>query len=205
MEAAVADAISTYRQAVADALKDGSNETWSTSELDAAIRLALADLSRRLPRRLSADLTLAAAGRQVSLASLTGCLWAEEAWWPYTAGDYPARLVPFEARDGQLYLHTDAEPQAGDTVHVLYAGGQTIVGLDEAAATTLAGEWRGLLALGAAGYAALAKAAAMAREYSWPSGAAAATRQWGEMMLALFQAKLKALRPPGTQAWVTWG
>jgi len=200
----VADEIDTYRQAVALLLKDAGNEAWTVDELDAAIRLALAELSRRLPQALSADVTLSQEGRAVPLPALTGYLWVEEVWWPYTEGQYPPRPVPFAQRDGQLFLETEAEPQAGDTVHILYAAMQTIGGLDGAASTTLLLAWQGVVIVGAAGYAALAKAAAMTREYSWPNGAATAMRAWGEATLALFQAKLKELRPPAASAWVTW-
>lgn len=201
----MADTISTYQQAVAALLKDQGNEAWTMDELDAALRLALAELSQRLPQALSADVTLAEGGRQVPLTSLTGCLWVEEAWWPYEEGNFPARTVSFEVRDGQLHLLTEAEPQAGDKVHLLYAGMQTINELDGASSTTVPVAWRGVLVVGAAGYAALAKAVMMTREYSWPNDAAVAMRNWGEATLALFQARLKGLRPPGRPAWVTWG
>ncbi|MHB0877695.1 MAG: hypothetical protein ACYC5O_16790 [Anaerolineae bacterium] len=201
----MADDIGTYRQALAGLLKSQATDVWSDEELEAAIRLALVDLSQRLPRSLSADVTLEAAGRCVSLATLTDCLWVEEAWWPYESASLPANAVPFEVREGSLTLFTVGEPQAGDSVHLLYAGRHTIAGLDGADTTTLASDWRGVIALGAAGYAAAAKAVAMAREYSWPGGAAVAMRNWSGMMLALFEARLKAARSPATQAWVTWG
>jgi len=201
----VADDIGTYRQALEDMLKDRGNDAWLTEELDAAIQLALADLAQRTPREESADLTLAQSGRKVSLSSIAGYLWLEEVWWPYEEGEYPARAVPFEVRDGELTLHTSAEPRVGETVHVLYAAAHAISGLDGATETTVPAEVRGVLVLGAAGYAALAKAAAMGREYAWPTTAAAVTRHWGETMLALFQARLKALRSAAAQAWVTWG
>jgi len=200
----MADDINTYRQALEDMLEDRGNESWTEEEIDAAIRLALMDVSRRLPRSLSVNVTLDEDGRQVPTDSLADCLWIEEVWWPYEEGEYPPRLVPFEVREGEIFLYTEAVPVAGDVVHVLYAGGHVISGLDGAVETTVPGEWRGVLTLGAAGYAALAKASAMAREYVWPSGAADSMRDWGEIMLALFQARLKAMRPAAVQAWVTW-
>jgi hypothetical protein len=209
----MADDVSTYRLAVVDLLKSRGSDTWSDAELDSAIRLALMDLSQRLPRSLSAEVTVVEPGRRISLADLGDCLWVEEVWWPYVpgqsagppAGRRASAPAPFEVRDGSLSLFTIAEPQAGDTVRVLYAGRHTIAGLDEAAATTVASEWRGIIAIGTAGYAAAAKAAAMAREYSWPTGAAKAMRDWSGMMLSLFDARLKAVHSPAALAWVTWG
>lgn len=201
----MADDITTYRAAVAALLKSAGASEWSQDELDGAVALALLDVSQRLPRRLSADITMGAAGRRIDLAAIADCQWVEEVWWPYTAGESPPRLAPFEVRDGWLRLFTIPEPQAGDTVHVLYAGQHTVSGLGGATTTTVPGEWRGILVMGAAAYAAAAKAAVMAREYSWPTGAATAMRDWSEMILSLFEARLRALRAPAVQAWVTWG
>lgn len=201
----MADEIGTYREGLADLLKSAGTTEWSDEELDAAIRLALMDLSQRLPRSLSSDVTMAEAGRRIALTALADCQWVEEVWWPYTPGDPRRHQAPFEVRDGWLSLFTIPEPRAGDTVHLLYAGRHAIAGLDGATATTVPGEWRGIVTLGAAGYAAAAKASAMAREYTWPAGTAAATRNWSEMMLALFEARLGAVRSPAMQAWVTWG
>jgi len=200
----MADTITTYRQAMAAALKDESNEIWSAAELDAALRLALAELSQRLPNSQQADLTLAESGRQVPIADLPGCMWVEEVWWPFAAGEYPPNPVPFEQSQGELRLLVPELPAAGDVVRLLYAARQTVAGLDEASETSVPEQWRGTLVLGAAAYAALAKCVAMAREYNWSSWSAGAMQRWGETMLALFQARLRTLRAPGVQPWVSW-
>ncbi|NPV08256.1 MAG: hypothetical protein HPY83_09895 [Anaerolineae bacterium] len=201
----MADDIGGYRAALMDLLKDRAGSSWTEEELDAALSLALADVSQRLPLSLSGDVTLDLGGREVPLASLAGLLWVEEVWWPYEGGSYPPNVVPFEVRDGVAHLYTVVEPAPGDMVHVLYAGEHTISGLEGASETTVPREWLSLLVTGAAGYAALAKAASMAREYSWPSGAARMMSDWGQSMLALFRARLKALRPASAPAWVSWG
>ena len=201
----MADDIAGYRQGLEDLLKTRDEETWTDLELDAAIRLALAEVSQRLPRALSGDVVMATASREVSLAELSDCLWVEEVWWPYEEGDYPPHLAPFEMRGGNAYLYTLAMPAVGETVHVLYAGRHTIAGLDNATVTTLPADWRGVLTLGAAGFAGVAKAAAMAREYAWPQGATEDMTRWSQLMMKFFDARLNALRQPAAQAWVSWG
>lgn len=197
--------LDAYRAALVNMLKNQGEEAWTEEELDSALGLALTDVSQRAPLSLSGDVTLDTGGREVPLDSLTGLLWVEEIWWPYEGASYPPNVAPFEVRDGVACLHTVVEPAPGDMVHVLYAGEQRIAGLDGAATTTVPREWLGLLVAGAAGYAALAKAVAMAREYSWPAGAAQITSRWGESMLGRFRNRLKAVRPAGGQAWVSWG
>lgn len=201
----MSDTIETYRQAVADMLKDRAAEVWSADELDAALGLALAELSQRLPCSRSTDLTLEQAGRSLGIGSLGGCLWVEEVWWPYSEGSCPPNPVPFEQRQGEVRLLVADCPVAGDTVHLLYAATQTVEGLEDAATTSVPPEWRGTVAMGAAAYAALAKSAAMSREYSWPNWSAGALQRWGETMLAFFQARLRTLRPASIQPWVSWG
>ncbi len=197
--------LSAYRTALANLLRDQDGVEWTQGELDAALGLALADVSQRAPLSLSGDVTLDTGGREVPLDSLPGLLWVEAIWWPYEGVSRPPNVAPFEVRDGVAGLHTVVEPAPGDMVHVLYAGEQRIDGLDGATATTVPREWLGLLATGAAGYAALAKAAAMAREYSWPAGSAKTMEHWGASMLERFRNRLKGIRPAGGQAWVSWG
>jgi len=197
--------LDAYRAALANLLKDEDETTWTEGELDAALGLALTEVSQRAPLSLSGDVTLDTGGREVPLDSLTGLLWVEEIWWPYEGASYPPNVAPFEVRDGVAHLRTVVEPAPGDMVHVVYAGEQRIEGLDGATATTVPRGWLVLLVTGAAGYAALAKAAAMAREYSWPTGAARTMSEWGEAMLGRFRARLKAIRPAAGQAWVSWG
>jgi len=197
--------LDAYRAALANLLKDEDETAWTGEELDAALGLALTEVSQRAPLSLSGDVTLDTGGREVPLDSLTGLLWVEEIWWPYEGASYPPNVVPFEVRDGVAHLRTVVEPAPGDMVHVVYAGEQRIEGLDGATATTVPRGWLVLLVTGAAGYAALAKAAAMAREYSWPTGAAKTMEHWGASMLERFRNRLKAIRPAGGQAWVSWG
>ncbi len=201
----MANDVGAYRAALMGLLKDRAGATWAEEELDSALILALDDVSQRLPRSLSEDVILAMGGREVPLASLTGWLWVEEVWWPYEGGSYPPNLAPFEVREETAHLHTVVEPAPGDMVHVLYAGGHTIEGLEGATATTVPEGCRTALVLGAAGYASLSKAVEMAREYSWPNGAAVRMSDWGQGMLARFREKLREVRPASVGAWVSWG
>jgi hypothetical protein len=198
------DEIASYRQAVQALLHERDEGTWAEQELDAALRAALVELSHWSPQRRSAELALSEGGWEIPLAGLAGLLWVEEIWLPYSSGSEPCP-VPFEQREGRARLRTCLPASPGEVVRVLYAAIHTIAGLDGAQETSLPAALAPLLAQGAAGFAALAKAAAMAREYSWPAGAAAQMTRWGSAMLASFRQALSALREPATAPWVSWG
>jgi hypothetical protein len=107
---------------------------------------------------------LTAAGREISLASLTDLLRVTRVWWPYTAPGpalsgaegYPPYWTRYETWGegpaATLYLDTASEPQSGDAVRIWHERLCTINGLDGAGATTLPADAETLLVTGAVGY-----------------------------------------------------
>ena len=196
-----------YEAALAALLMDPTHATWDAAALDAALRLALADLSRAHPRRLDMAVTLAAAGREQDLTavpfSITGLLWVQEVYWPYYGPDtIPFYSAPFEVRGALLRLLTQAEPQIGDDIRIFYTTSHTIDGLDTATETTPPDSWEPVILTGSAGYAALAQAAQLARAFNQPPHAADQMQSWGQVLLEEFRSALRHITPETISA--TW-
>jgi hypothetical protein len=182
-------------------LQDTAAVAWSTTEIDAAIRLALAEYSKIVPVETETVLTLTAAGREIILSSSTfaGIYSVQEAWWPwYTTGGEvwpPNRVAGFRLREnaGVLTLFLSAidgsQPQIGDKLRMWWTKPQTINTLDSAAATTLTTEGKALVALGAAGYAAASGTLDRSEVLNLD-----VLRKWGNSMLSEFRSKLEKIR-----------
>ena len=131
------NALTDFRNLVEGDLTDAGNATWTTTEIDRAIRRALFRYSEVRPQEVIASLA-AAAGREYSLTTLTGLIDVQRVWFPYlsTAPSYPPNWVEFELWDDRtvLYLKVgDCPVVADDPLRVFYTIAHTIAGLDAAA------------------------------------------------------------------------
>lgn len=169
--------LSDYRVQLRLALRDAGAAVWSDAQLDEALREALAQYSRVAPERRGALLTLAADGREISLAGLAGLLEVTEVWLPYSAAapDYPPNTRAFRRLAADtLYVEGGAPPRAGDTARVFYLARHTIQDLDGATATTAPVIHQGALLTGAAAVATQARA----RQLSEAENVPPSTRRW---------------------------
>ncbi len=149
--------LASLRDRVEQTLHDTGNATWSTAELDEAIRHALDTYTQVAPYRAITTLTLAAAGREVDVSSLSNLISVVRVWWEYTstAPEYPPQWREFEQWAGPiLWINAGDEPAAGDVVRVFYTARHTLNGLDGAGVTTLPDEHISLVVTGAAAQAA---------------------------------------------------
>ena len=156
--------LALLRDRVEQTLSDTGNTIWSTTDLDEAIRIALDEYTQVSPHHAIATLTLSAAGREISLTSITALLHVLRVWWKYTSTDpeYPPQWREFEQWPGPLlFINDGIEPASGDVVRIFYTARHTLNGLDSATATTLPDEHVSLIVAGAAGQAALSYAQAM--------------------------------------------
>ncbi|MCC7355486.1 MAG: hypothetical protein IT330_17225 [Anaerolineae bacterium] len=197
--------LATLRDRTESLLKDAGNSLWTTSELDDAIRRALHRYSEMQPRELVTTLTLAAAGREVSLSGVNGLLRPLRVWWPYTASEpeYPPAWVHWDLHGpATLFLDVADEPQANDVVRLFYTALHTIEGLDSAAATTVPADDEETIILGAAGYAALARAAYATEAVTLSGETPARWHAWAEARLAHLEALIRPRYEPAR--WVVW-
>lgn len=154
--------LADLRDLVESDLVDASNLTWSTGELDRAIRQALWRYSQVRPLQAIATID-AADGREYDLTSLTGLIDVEGVWWPYDSTDTDALPVwcDFElwANNTKLFLKSADAPCAGDDpLRVFYTQAHTIKDLDGATSSTYFEEDEEVLVLGAVAYAAVQQA-----------------------------------------------
>lgn len=179
--------------AVAGDLDDAGNAIWTTEELERAVRRALRDYSTASPRRAEAILTLTGAGRELDIAGLDGLIGVERIWFPYDAAapDWPPHWRAFEAwPEGFLFLDVAEEPAAGEKARLFYWALHTLAGLDGATETTVPAEDEDLVALGAAGYAALEQARAAIGTINVSGYTPLHWRAWAEARLAEFGRRL---------------
>jgi hypothetical protein len=180
-------------------LQDSSNIAWTVAEIDAGIRLALAEYNQVAPYELNTVITLAAAGREISLtdASLAGLMNVLEVWWPFVTSPetWPPPRVPsfnFSIQAGVPILSLPADaasvPAIGQKVRLWWTKPHTINTFDSATATTLTLDSRSLLAIGAAGHAALSGAMDRAEVLDRQEMV-----KWGNARLKEFYARLQLI------------
>lgn len=127
---------------------DSATERWSDSQLDRHIEHALHDLDRHVPQEKSATVATTAGSRELSLASLTGLIDVEAIEFP--VGNFPPAYVQFSRWEDTVTLLVDAAP-TGDNAKLFYSAAHVLDG----SGSTVPGHLEELLAIGAAGYAAL--------------------------------------------------
>ncbi len=143
--------ITTIRARVRQDLhdEDSSAYRWTDAVLDRHIGRAVAEYSLRAPLEQKSTLTTAAGSRDISVASLTSLVAVEAVEWP--VGEFPPRLVGFSSWQTTITLDATAPPNGIENVNVFWTKLHTVDG----ATSTLPVPHEDLVALGAAGYAAL--------------------------------------------------
>ena len=129
--------------------EDSSAYRWTDAVLDRHIGRAVGEYSLRAPFEQKSTVTTTGGSRDISVASLTNLVGIEAVEWP--VGEFPPRLLGFSAWQTTLTLDTTAAPNGVENVNVYWTKVHTLDG----AASTLPVGHEDLVALGAAGYAAL--------------------------------------------------
>ncbi len=167
--------------------EDEANERWTDDELDRAIARAVKDLSEHLPLEASATLATAGGSRELNIAGLTGRVTVAAVEYP--SGDFPRCFQPFSLWGDTLTLLGEDVPDGSDAVvyygmlHTLDAEGSTVPAARE-----------DLVALGAAGYAAVEQSLyAVNRVNTGGVSVPADLQRWGQQRLNRFRAELRRL------------
>lgn len=129
--------------------EDSSNYRWTDDELDRHIEHAVRELSLSLPLEAKANLTTTAGSRELSLSSLSALVVIEAVEYP--VDKYPPVYVRFSVWGDTLTLLIDQVPGGGEEVHVYYGKLHTL----DANNSTIPAPVEDLVAIGAAGYAAM--------------------------------------------------
>ncbi|MBC7262114.1 MAG: hypothetical protein H5T63_08875 [Chloroflexi bacterium] len=182
------------RGRVASLLADTSYSDWAADDLDAAIRMALDELSLSLPAVADTVIEAVDDQREYDLSAVDGLVDVIEVWYPYLADDEDyssARPVSFRMLDRfTLYLGCADNPDASYDLRIFYTTRHTLEGLDSATATTLSADEKAALVVGAAGYAAIAKARELMNQVTMGTDVPRALQQWGEQRLAEFSRRV---------------
>ena len=188
--------LTIIRDRVELTLQDSGNAIWTTNQLDEAIMRAIEEYSTIDPYETNTSLTLAAAGREVDISSVTGRIRITRAWWPYTSTDpeYPPNWCTFEEWNDVLFLDTGSEPASGDKVRVWYTTIHTLNGLAAATATTLPTTAHQAIIIGAAGFAAQQRAMELAETLNVDRDVVKKLAAWGAEHLGHFSALLDRRR-----------
>ena len=176
--------LSDIRDRVRLDLRDPDSERWSDNQLDRHITRALHDMDRHVPREATATIATTAGSRDIDLSSISGLIDVESAEYP--VGEFPPCYVQFSRWDQSLTLLLDTAPDGSDVrlsytaTHVLDGSGSTVPGhLEE------------LLAIGAAGYAALELASANTNAITLDDRSVDEYSRQGRAWLTAFQQLLR--------------
>jgi hypothetical protein len=208
--------IATLRDRVEQSLLDVTNTIFTLGLIDEAINQALDDYNRSNPLAKETVLVLPGDGREIAIDSLTGLAKVTEVWWPYdsdatTENWPPNRVTGFRVYwdDARPVLFLDvldgAQPQQNDELRLWYTAGQTIYGLNSAAATTIPPEHESMIVVGASGVAAMARALDLLETAGTDLYAIGLLATWGRAKQREFAAFLKGLKEMGSRSGPSWG
>lgn len=196
--------LAQYQSRIAAYLMDASNAIWPTATLDECLQLALDDYSDANPGGAETVVTVSVTGREVALDGVTGFLQASDVWWPYSSTGSekwpPNRVKGFRVYwdDDQPVLFLESidggQPQSGDELRLWYSKARTVQDLGGAAATTVQALHESWLVMGAAGYAAFARATDLAETAGVSSVSTPNLAALGSRWLRTFRRNLGALR-----------
>jgi hypothetical protein len=161
--------------------EDSQNYRWTDSELNRHIDHAVRELSLSCPLEVKVTLSTTAESRDLSISSLTDLIEIEAVEYP--VGDYPPSYIRFSVWSDTLTLLTDSSPGDAEDVYVYYGKLHTL----NADSSTIPAKLEDLVALGAAGYAAMEWASFAANRVN--VGGADTWRSyltWGQDRLAEF-------------------
>ncbi len=184
--------LAATRDRVEQMLSDSGNAKYSEAALDEAIRQALQRLSARLPHRAIHTLTLSTAGREIDASSLAYTD-VERVWWDYDSTDptYPPNYREFEVWPGDIIFIADsAEPASGDVVRLWVTQCHTLNGLDAETVDTITEPTLTTLIVGAAGFAAQARALSITEQVNIDGQSVQRLSDWADAKLAQFEAQI---------------
>lgn len=195
--------LAALRDRVEARLQDSGNLRWSTDDVDEGIRTALQQYSRRHPDHGISTITLSAAGREISISTITDLIRVEKVWWDYDSSTpgYPPVWRQFEVWPGSLLYIDDAEePASGDNVRIWYSKRQTIEDLDSATATTFPAEDEDVMVTGGAYFCAHQRSMELAEGLQVDRDVVKRLEDWADERGKNFRYQL-GIKPPAWQRY----
>jgi len=180
-------------------LGDAGHAIWSSAELTAYLRRALAAYSRCDPQRLDVVIPSTAGLREYPLAALGPFMEITDLWYPYdpAAPVHPPRRPEWALILSKTYYLGVADAPTGgphDQMRLFFTAPHTLEGLDDAEETTLDADGEGIVALGAAAFAAEARARGLLGAVTVSVDTPRQWAAWAEARLARFEEALQGVR-----------
>lgn len=198
--------LETYRTRVLNTLKS-TNEKFENDIVDEAIRRVLDEYSQAFPDITEYDFPLVMSGRTQLLNYCTSLLAVLQIILPYDT----ALLDPSSnAREdfyvffneGQPFVHFTGSPVPlqGQVMFVRFACRHTLAGLDGKTFTSMRADHASMLVVGAAGAAAMSRAAGTIEQWGGKAGDPNQLMLWGQTQYERFREFLLTIRSEQTQA-----
>jgi hypothetical protein len=193
-------ALTEIQSRVRTVLEDAGKARFTDNLLTSAIRQALDQIDQRLPRNLTAEITVLTTGREQPLSGLEGCLFLTKLVCPCngaTSQEFePETRFSYILRDGTPTVRFLGRsiPQAGEVIEVHYAAQNTISGLDDAEVSTLSPACENALVNGAAGFACQLRAGSLAEKYGSRPGECSSLLETSRVWLEIFNRSLDGLK-----------
>jgi hypothetical protein len=191
---------STLKTRALQLLGDPDGTRYDDDTLQEAFRQALATYTRTCPQVRTEAIPFAAAGAEQPLDGLE-CppLYLLEVIHPYPAPDgakgaRPACTLSYIDGAAWLRFADGTSPAAGEQARLTYAARQTLAGLDDAESGSVPEAHEGVLALGAAVFAALQRIHRLAGSIGAPPAEPERLRELAEKYLERFNLELFSLR-----------
>jgi len=197
-------------------LVDTANAIYPAALIDEAIRLALDQYNLVNPLGAETVITLPGDGREIALEALSGLLYVLEVWWPYDSSAASETWPPNKVQGFRLWwddarpvlfldIPDGAQPRMGDELRIWYARRQTIENLDSASITSLRGDHESLIVLGAAGHAAMSRAADLIEIAGTDLYQVGVLATWGNKKLREYAQELARLQRQTSRQGPAWG
>ena len=162
---------------------------YSNDSLDLALGLALSEYSWAYPQQGSYSLTLTTADED-QVITPTGYLYPVTVFFPDDSTQLSSFYI-YQFEDERHFVFTDSEPEVDDVLTMVYAMLQTIEDLNSATVTSVQADHEQHLAMGAAAFAALNRAAGLAENYSTRAESKNLLQEWGVQLQRDFRKWLK--------------
>ncbi len=208
--------LAAVRERVEQLLVDTANAIYPAALIDEAIRLALDQYNLVNPLGTETIITLPGDGREIALEALSGLLYVVEVWWPYDSSAASETWPPNKVQGFRLWwddarpvlfldIPDGAQPRLDDELRIWYARRQTIENLDSASITSLRGDHESLIVLGAAGHAAMSRAADLIEISGTDLYQVGVLATWGNKKLREYAQELARLQRQTSRQGPAWG
>jgi hypothetical protein len=184
--------ITEYRTAVLTLLDDAAGGRYSSDLIDQTVRLALREYGRVHPNLATYNVD-GTGERVIELPadfqplSILGVEYHDESQSPQARLRFNAYT-----QDGQWVVELmDMAPSASESIDMTYTSAHTIDGLDEAAGTSVPAGHEHTIQVGAAGFAALTRAASRAETVNLQPGLSRSLLELSSVLLQDFRAVIR--------------